>query len=210
MTRSRLGSNVGVRRLGVVLSVAALALLGGAACSDDDGDDAADDTTETSADTSSTSTEEMPAGETVEVTAEDYKFVGLPESVDVGTKLTLVNDSQAELHELVALQIPESETRSVEELVQLPEDQIEGIFGEAMPAMVLVRAPGDAEMIAAVGDGTFSEPGRYAIICAIPVGADPAAMMAAMQEESEGPPTTAAGAGPPHFTQGMYTEVTVE
>lgn len=199
-----------VCRLGVVLPIAALLLLGGAACSDDDGDESADDTTETSADSSSTSTEEMPAGETVEVTAEDYKFVGLPESVDVGTQLTLVNDSQSELHELVAMRIPDDETRSIEELVQLPEDQLDAVFGDAMPEMVLVRAPGDAELITALGDGTFSEAARYAIFCAIPVGADPAAMMAAMQEESDGPPTTAAGDGPPHFTQGMYAEVTVE
>ena len=38
-----------------------------------------------------------------------------------------------------------------------------------------------------VGDGTITEPGRYAVICAIPVGADPAAVAEAMQTESSEP-----------------------
>ena len=160
-------------------TVALLVLLGGAACSEDDGDSASEDNTETTVGTDSD--DSMPDGESVTVTAEDYKFVGLPETVKVGTRLTLENSSQTELHELVAMRIPDSETRSVEEITQLPEAEADAIFGDAMPAMVLVRAPGDAEMIPAVGDGTFSEPGRYCVFCAIPVGADPAAMMAAMQ-----------------------------
>ncbi|MEI2700539.1 MAG: hypothetical protein V9E94_20205 [Microthrixaceae bacterium] len=199
------------RRLGQMAAagtVALLVLLGGAACSDDDGDSASEDNTETTVGTDSD--DSMPDGESVTVTAEDYKFVGLPETVKVGTRLTLENSSQTELHELVAMRIPDSETRSVEEITQLPEAEADAIFGDAMPAMVLVRAPGDAEMIPAVGDGTFSEPGRYGVFCAIPVGADPAAMMAAMQEQSDAPPTTGAGDGPPHFTQGMYAEVIVE
>ncbi len=186
---------------------------GGAACSDDDSDSATDDETATTTETGTAETgtsETAPEGETVTVTAADYKFVGLPETVPVGTRLTLENSSQTELHELVAMRIPDDETRSVEEITQLPEEEADMIFGDEMPAMVLVRAPGEAEMISAVGDGTFSEPGRYGVFCAIPVGADPAAMLAAMQEESDAPPTTAAGDGPPHFTQGMYGEVIVE
>lgn len=202
-----------LRRRGAAATLAVLILLAGAACSDDDSDSAAEDETATTAETGTAgtgTTGTAEEGETITVTAEDYKFVGLPETVTAGTRLVLENSSQTELHELVAMRIPDSETRSVEEITQLPEEEADMIFGDAMPAMVLVRAPGDAEMISAVGDGTFTEPGRYGLFCAIPVGADPAAMLAAMQEESDAPPTTAAGDGPPHFTQGMYAEVVVE
>lgn len=202
-----------VQRWGAAATAAVLIVLGGAACSDDDSDSATDGETATTAETGTTETGSsgtVPEGETVTVTAEDYKFVGLPETVPVGTRLALENSSQTELHELVAMRIPDDETRSVEEITQLPEEEADMIFGDQMPAMVLVRAPGEAEMISAVGDGSFSEPGRYGVFCAIPVGADPAAMLAAMQEESDAPPTTAAGAGLPHFTQGMYGEVIVE
>ena len=45
------------------------------------------------------------------------------------------------------------------------------------PAMVLVAGPGEDGM-AVVGDGTVTEPGRYVVACAIPIGADPAEIMA--------------------------------
>ena len=71
----------------------------------------------------------------------------------------------------------------------------------------LSRAPGEAGF-PVVGDGTLTEPGRYAIICSIPIGADPAEFLAAAQESTEGPPQVAGG--PPHFTSGMYGELVVE
>ena len=80
--------------------------------------------------------------------------------------------------------------------------------------MVLIAGPGE-EGMAVVGDGTLTEPGRYIIACAIPIGADPAEIMAppssdpAATEGSapSGPPE--AEGGPPHFTAGMYGEVLV-
>ena len=63
-------------------------------------------------------------------------------------------------------------------------------------------------MINAVGDGTLTEKGRYAVICGIPVGADPAAYLAAVQNARGGPPEVAGG--PPHLTRGMYGEITVK
>jgi hypothetical protein len=63
-------------------------------------------------------------------------------------------------------------------------------------------------VIKAVGDGTLTEKGRYAVICAIPVGADPAAYLAAAQSSQGGPPNVPGG--PPHLTQGMFGEITVK
>jgi hypothetical protein len=115
------------------------------------------------------------------------------------------NESDAELHELVAFRLPDDERRSPEDLVNLaPEDQAALFSGE--PAAVLIAPPGE-DAVPVVGDGTLTEPGRYLVMCAIPTGADPAACMEAAQS-GEGPPQVEGGA--PHFVSGMVGEVTVE
>ncbi len=141
------------------------------------------------------------------VTAADYAFQGLPKSVDAGTTLTLKNASNKELHEMVVIRIPEGEKRSVQQLVNLPEAEQEAVFGSAQPAMVFIAPPGGGETIKAVGDGKLTEKGRYAVVCFIPTGADPAAYLAAAQSGGDGPPQVSGG--PPHTAQGMYGEITV-
>ena len=139
--------------------------------------------------------------------ATDYKFSGLPDSVPAGTAFTLQNDSTAEVHEMIMIRIPDEEKRPVGELVALPEAESDAIFGQTEPATVLVALPGTAGQ-AVEGDGTITEPGRYAVVCFIPVGADPAAVEAAMADpDATGPPDL--GDGPPHVANGMYAEVTV-
>ena len=59
--------------------------------------------------------------------------------------------------------------------------------------------------ILAITDG---EPGRYVVICAIPTGADPVAYFDPANQSPDGPPNVEGG--PPHFTQGMYADLTVE
>jgi hypothetical protein len=199
-----------LRRAGLGALAATLAL-GVVACGDDD-DDAAgtDDTTSTTAaaeDGDATTTTagggSDGAGETVEVTAVDYAFEGLPETIAAGSRLSVTNASENnEAHELVAIRIPDDETRPVDELVQLPEAEIDAIFGAAEPATVILTAPGDTDTVLALGDGTISEPGRYAVVCFIPVGADPDEVL-----NATGP---IEGDAPPHAAQGMFAEVTVE
>ena len=189
---------IGSRRMTAVALAAIVALTLGA-CGDDAGDDGDD--------AAATTTSEA-AAETVEVTAVDYGYQGLPDSVEAGTKFTLANSSTAELHEFVAMRIPDEEKRPVSELAALPPEESEAVFAGGEPATVLVTPPG-GEMIPAVGDGTLSEPGRYAIACFIPVGADPAAYMQKMQESQGGPPQGSDDDGPPHITKGMFAEVTV-
>lgn len=182
------------------LACACFLALGAAACSDDD-----DDTTATAGDEPTTTTTvavdaEETEGETIEVTAVEYGFEGLPESVPAGTKLSLRNDG-AEPHELVAMRIPDEETRSLEELLQLPEEELGALFGAAEPAAVLLAAHGQTDVPGAVvGDGTLTEPGRYAIVCFLPVGSDDSVL------EAEGPPQSDA---PPHAVQGMWAELLV-
>ena len=141
------------------------------------------------------------------VTAADYSFKGLPKEVDAGTTLALTNSSTKELHEMVVIRLADDEKRPVTQLVNLSEAEAEKVFaGE--PAMVLVAPPNAGEMIKAVGDGKLTEKGRYAVICSIPIGADPAAFLAAMQSSQGGPPNVPGG--PPHLTQGMFGEITVK
>ena len=141
------------------------------------------------------------------VTATDYSFQNLPKSVDAGTTLTLKNSSTKELHEMTLIRLQDDEKRPIAELVNLPESEGEKVFaGE--PAMVLIAPPNGGEVIKAVGTGKLTEKGRYAVICGIPIGADPAAFLAAMQSSQGGPPNVAGG--PPHLTQGMFGEITVK
>ncbi len=141
------------------------------------------------------------------VTAEDYRFENLPKSVSVGTTLTLKNASTKEVHEMVLIRIPEAERRPVSELIKLPEAELDRLFSDD-PAMVLIRPPGNGQLIKAVGDGKLTQSGRFAVICAIPTGADPQAYLAAAQNAQGGPPEVAGG--PPHFIQGMYSEISVK
>lgn len=173
-----------------------------AGCGDDD--DVADDETTTTVAPADDRTEE--AGEPIAVTAVDYAFEGLPGSVESGAQLTLVNDSTAEVHELVAFRLPDDETRTAEELFALPQAELEALLA-GPPAMVLV-APPASDGFPAVGDGTVTEAGRYVVACFIPTGADPDAYLAAAQASQGGPPDVPGG--PPHTANGMFGEFTVE
>ncbi len=188
------------RRRRLAASIAAGVLLAAVplACSDGE---AAEPSTP---DETTPSTTAAPA-ETIEVEAVDYAFEGLPSEIDAGTKLSLVNHSNTELHELVAFRLPDDETRSVEELMKLPPAELQQLMA-GQPAAVLL-APPHGDQIEAIGDGTLDEPGRYAIICAIPTGVDPATYLEAAKASPGGPPDVPGG--PPHIVAGMYGEVTV-
>ena len=106
----------------------------------------------------------------------------------------------------MAFRIPDTETRSVDELMALPEAELEAAIVTGPPALVMLALPGE-EGFAALGDGTLQEPGRYVVLCGIPIGADPQAYLEAA-ETSDGPPDVPGG--PPHMTAGMYAELIVE
>ena len=142
----------------------------------------------------------------VTVLASDYRYDNLPDAVESPTTFSLRNDSTAEVHEMVVIRIPDEETRTVGQLINLPDEEIDQIFGEAPPALVIVALPGEMGNNV-LGDGVLRQPGRYAVLCFIPVGADPHAAMTAMSDPDA---TGVPGDGPPHITEGMYGEVVVE
>ena len=130
----------------------------------------------------------------------------MPGTVEPGTSFTFTNGSDAEVHELILFHIPEGEDRSIEELLALPEEEANEIVGQ--PVGVAVALPGeDGEVVE--GELTVEEPGRYVMLCFIPVGADPDVVATAMAGgPSDGPPDL--GDGPPHAVEGMVAEFTVE
>ncbi len=202
---------INTRRLAVATPVLACLLL--AACGSDSEDAATTApavsttaATEAAADTTAP-IDTVALAATVEIQAADYSFSNVPTAVAPGTKLALKNSSTDELHEMVVFRIPDTETRSIAELIALPEAEQNAIFGNGPPAIVQLAMPGSDEFIPAVGDGTLTEPGRYAMVCFIPQGVDPQAYMDASASSGDGPPDVPGG--PPHATLGMFAELTV-
>lgn len=148
---------------------------------------------------------EAAADGVVEIEAHDYAFTGVPETLEAGTELQLTNGSSEEVHELVLTRLPGDEERSIEEIIEQPRPEVEGIVMGGL-AGVSVAPPGATGNIVE-GELMVDEPGRYALLCFIPTGADPGEYMAAAQE-SQGPPQV--DGGPPHIFQGMHAEILVE
>lgn len=178
-------------------------------------EDAASDTADEAAPTASeeaapTATEEAPdppegeAGDTLELTAVDYAYDGVPGEVSAGTQLALVGAPDAEPHEAVVFRLAEDETRSAQEILAEggPDAPPPGEF-----AGVLIAPPGGAPGFAPEGPVVLDQPGRYLLVCFIPVGTTPDAFAALA--EGGGTAADLPATGPPHFTQGMAAELTV-
>lgn len=161
--------------------------------------------TETETETA-TATAATEGGDSLEITGVDYAFEGVPETVEAGTQLTFTNASDVEFHELIMFRIPEGEDRPLAELLALPDEEAQEAVGA--PVGVSVAMPGEDGQVVE-GELIAEEPGRYVLLCFIPVGADPEAFAEAMQNPSAGEPPQVEG-GPPHVTEGMYAEFTVE
>ena len=193
------------RRARVLAAVALVGTLGLSACGDDD-----DEPASSGDENTTTSAAEAPAedGEAVEVKGVDYAFQGLPKEVPAGTEFTFTNASDKEAHEMVLFKLPEGETRPLEELLALPEEEAGKVTGPPIAVSVAAMPGSEGEM--ALGESlTVEEPGRYIALCGIPVGADPEKMAEAMEHPEDGPPPAGENDGPPHFTQGMVQEFTV-
>ena len=126
----------------------------------------------------------------VAVSAVDYAFEGVPATVPAGNVALELTNNGAEQHEMIVFRKADGVTQPIEEILNLPEEETESLVVFAGAAFA---PPGESGSALAQ-----LEPGEYAMACFIPVGttadADP----------------EAGGDGPPHFTQGMLTEFTVE
>lgn len=121
--------------------------------------------------------------EEVAVTGVDYAFEGVPATISSGSKtFVFTNDSEAEQHEMIIIRRNDGVDLTFEEIANLPEEETEDMVQFIGAAF----APPGGESSTL---GMLS-PGDYAMFCFIPVGGG---------ED-----------GPPHFTQGMLQEFTVE
>ena len=184
-----------MRRIRMALALIVSIGLIATACGDGDSE-----TAETTATTQATTTT-APAA--VAIAAVNYAYEELPDTVQVGQEIKLINKTDDEVHEIVAIRLPEGETRTPEDIVQNAPDIM-----DTPPSGVWIAMP-ESESEPAVGNGTFLIAGRYIIFCAIPTGADPDEFAQALAESTGlGPPRVEGG--DPHFVNGMIGEITVE
>jgi hypothetical protein len=120
---------------------------------------------------------------TIDVTAVDYAYQGVPKSIDAGSvAFSFTNKAEKEDHMMAIMKKKDGVDLSWDELLALPEDQAQS------------KTEFKGEAFAAAGDSTTAlaalDPGDYAMVCFISVGSG---------ED-----------GPPHFTKGMKSEFTVE
>lgn len=122
----------------------------------------------------------------VRITAADYEYQGLPDSLAAGTTaVTLVNEGE-EQHEIGIVRINDDVTLTVEEILALPE--AEGMAAVTFKGAAFAEPGGtDTSFI------RIDEPGRYGVACFIPEGSVPGTE----------------GTGAPHFTLGMLGDFTV-
>jgi hypothetical protein len=130
--------------------------------------------------------------EEYEITGTEYAFEGVPDEVASGEPVALrfVNEGD-EVHEMVVFRILDEEV-GIEELLEMPEEEAQQMAEFAAGAFA---GPGEEHV-------AFAElqPGRYGIVCFVPVGTTE------MPDDPEAEPE---GDGPPHFTEGMHAEFTV-
>jgi hypothetical protein len=129
----------------------------------------------------------------LDVTAVDYAFSGVDDSVEEGTRALTFTNTGTEAHELAIARINDGVTLSVDEILALPEEE----------ASAYVSFVGGTFAMPGESGTTFVDfdSGDYFFICFVPQGATPENIPALESGELEG--------GAPHFTLGMVREFTV-
>lgn len=153
---------------------------------------------------------DQQAAEQVTVTAADYAYPDAPDTLAAGTRVTLQNDSEAEVHEILAFRIADGEDRPVEELVQLPPEELMQVVEMRGVAMA---PPGGSSTEFPAPPLILEQPGRYLFACLIPTDAPPEEVLEAAREFAESGATEGEPdypqTGPPHLANGMFAEVEI-
>lgn len=129
----------------------------------------------------------------VDVVATEYQYDAELADLQAGYTGFAFQNNGGEVHEMVLVRLNDDTTESIEELLALPEEE----------ALSKVSFEGIAFSMPGEGDSLFVDlrPGQYAFFCFLPVGSTPDMMEQLEAGELE---------GPPHFTEGMIGEFTVE
>jgi hypothetical protein len=142
------------------------------------------------------------------ITATDYEYHGVPETVPPGTTIRLVNASNSEFHSAYIIRLPDGDERTREELTAMSPQDLLPHYGPGRGVMqvVIYARPGESQYSMDLGGPRVRAPGRYVIMCFIPVGANPVEME---DQVPWGPPKQTEGV-PRHDQVGMFAEFTVE
>ena len=142
------------------------------------------------------------------ITATDYEFQGVPEIVPSGTKISLVNASTTEFHTAFIIRLPEGDERTREELTAISPQDLLPHFGpgRGVDQAIFHARPGESHYEIRLGGPMVRAPGRYVIMCFVPVGADPAEVE---EQVRFGPPQQTDGVLR-HDQVGQFAEFIVE
>jgi hypothetical protein len=126
--------------------------------------------------------------QTIAVTAIDYAYDADLDGIEPGQVAFDFSNEGTEFHEMALVRIHEDTTETIDELLAMPEDEVDAKIDFIGAAFA---APGN-------GDTMFTdlESGRYVILCFVPTGSK---TMADMETAD----------GPPHFMNGMVKEFTI-
>jgi hypothetical protein len=132
----------------------------------------------------------------VSVVASDYAFGGVSPELQAGVTSFELSNNGTEHHEMVIHRKNDGVSETFDQLLALPQDQLE--------MKVTFAGYADAHPNEEGGHALADlKPGEYSMVCFIPVGSTPEAEKAAQESGKEID-------GPPHFTRGMKTEFTVK
>jgi hypothetical protein len=128
----------------------------------------------------------------VEVSASEYAFTGLPDTLEAGPLVLGLDNTGSELHQLMLLRLRDDVTADLAELSGRDEG---GIFAVSTPVGGAFAAPGEH------GAGMVDlPPGRYLALCLLPTGATPENMPMIESGDHD---------GMAHYTVGMIDDITV-
>jgi hypothetical protein len=133
------------------------------------------------------------------LTASEYAFGGLPDEVAAGSTIITLENIGEEVHEIIMFKVNDGVTETADELMALPEEEVEQKMTFQAAAFGF---PG-----ATAHTVTGLTPGRYIALCFLPQGATPEVISQMEGPEDSLPPGVEVG--PPHFTQGMIHEFVV-
>ena len=141
----------------------------------------------------------------LDVAASEYRFDGLPSNLPAGPTIITLDNIGEEVHEIYIGRVNNDVTLTVEELAELPEDQLHGPM--VTPTAFAFSVPG------AIGYGAADlTPGRYIAVCFLPEGATPEVLMQLDEAGVDGPEDSLPAGievGPAHYTIGMIHEFNV-
>jgi hypothetical protein len=131
----------------------------------------------------------------MEATAAEYKFTGLPDSTDSGPTVVTFHNDGNEFHEMAIMRRNPGTDQTVEELLALPQDEAEALVTQVGGAFA---APGTTGYTV-----VDLEPGDYIIACFVPTGMTMAAYDEMMSGGGEPD-------GAPHAMNGMHVDLEVK